>query len=103
MAPSTKLTIDEVKHVAKLANLDLSSEQIQILQDTLSETIGYVSQIQTLNTTGIHTTHQITNLKNVVREDKIDTTRILSQKEALTNAAHTHQGYFVVPQVLDKE
>jgi len=45
---------------------------------------------------------KLLGLKNVTREDKIDETRMLSQKEALSQAKKTHKGFFVVPAVIHK-
>ena len=96
-----KKIIINVDHIAKLANLPLTSEQEKALQKTLTDTLEYVSQIQLLNTDNISETNQVTNLHNVYRKDKITPERVLSQSEALSNAKKTHKGYFVVSAVIE--
>lgn len=86
----------DVKHIAKLANLPLTDSQEKKLKNTLTETLKYVSKIQSLKTKNVPETNQVTNLHNITRVDKIDTTRMLSQSEALSNANKTNNGYFVV-------
>lgn len=85
-----------VKHVARLANLNLTTKQVSDFKSQLSSVLNYVSQIQKLDTNKTPETHQVTGLKNIFRQDKIDKSRLLTQKEALANAKNTHNGYFMV-------
>jgi len=97
-----KFTIDDVKHIAQLANLVLSDEQLQKIAEQLSSVIGYMSKIQALDTKGVVETSQVTGLENVFREDVVDEKRMLSQESALSNAKNTHSGYFMVDAVLEE-
>lgn len=96
---NTKITSDEVKHIAKLAKLSLSDELIQKFSDQLTKVLDFMSSISQLDTKELNETYQVTGLENVFREDIIDESRVLSQKEALSNAKKTHNGYFVVESV----
>lgn len=96
-----KLTQKGVLHVAKLANIRLTEEQIKKFTAQLSSVISYVSKIQELDTKKIQETSQVTNLENVLREDKVEPERVLSQEDALRNTKRTHNGYFVVDSVFD--
>ncbi|MBI3559237.1 Asp-tRNA(Asn)/Glu-tRNA(Gln) amidotransferase subunit GatC [Candidatus Gottesmanbacteria bacterium] len=60
-----------------------------------------VSKLQKIETKNVVPTSQVTGLTNVFREDVIETDRILTQSEALSNAKKTHNGYFVVPKILE--
>jgi len=60
-----------------------------------------MSKIKTLDTTGIKETSQVTNLKNVFREDMIEKERMLTQEEALSNAKNTLDGYFKVKAIFN--
>ncbi len=95
------LSTNDIVKIAKLANIPISEEQSMELTNQVGVTIEYVSKLQELPTEGVVETSQVTGLENVVREDVIDTSRILTQEEALTNALHTHNGFFVVDAVLD--
>lgn len=93
-----KLTNDQVKHVAKLANLSLTEEEVQKFADQLSETVTYVEQLEQVDTANIEPTNQVTGLVNVTRED--ETKPSLSQAEALKNTKSKVDGFFKVPAVL---
>ena|SRR3989344_3852830 len=92
---------EEVMHVAELANLILTQKEVQKFLPQLVAILDFVSKLQKLNTRKIGTTSQVTGLVNVFREDAIDDSRTLSQKEALKNAHRTHNGFFVVPAIFE--
>lgn len=90
----------DIKHLSKLAHIKLSEEEEQKLTPQLEEILKYVSQLRKVATENIEPTSQVTGLVNIFREDKIDTTRVLSQKDALRNAPATHNGFVKVKSVL---
>lgn len=94
-----KLTIEEVKHIAKLANLTLSEEEIGKYSDQLSQIVDLISRLVEVVTTNIKETSQVTGLSNVFREDEVDVTRTLTQEQALSNAKRSDKGYFVVDSI----
>ncbi len=87
-----KLTKKEVQHIAKLANLTLSEEEVAVFSQQLSETLDYIEKLKELTTDGILPTFQTTGLKNITREDVVGPS--LTQEEALKNAKATYNGYF---------
>lgn len=97
-----KLSVDEVKHIAKLSKLDLTSSELTKFQEQLSKIVDYISQLSEVDTSNIEPTSQTTGLENVFRVDEVKPTNF-SQEEALAGTEKTHNGYFVVDQILDKE
>ncbi len=97
---SASLTFSDSLHIAKLANLLIKDEEIPLLASQLSAILNFVGKLQELPSSGVAETSQVTGLVNVYREDEIDKSRMLSQKDALGNAKATHDGFFVVPAVL---
>ena len=97
------LTGSDIDHIARLANLPVTTEQAHELTEQVGITVQYVSQLQSLTTTGVEETSQVTGLENVFREDKIDTSRMFTADEALANATRTHNGFFVVDRVLEEK
>jgi len=93
-------TID-IAHIAMLANLQITDEQKAKFTSQLSSVLGYMAKIQSLNTTGVVETAQVTGLTNIFREDVIDKKRMFTQVEALKNAKRVYNGYFVVPAVFE--
>jgi len=102
MAKKTLLSKEEILHLAKLAGLTISDSQLEKLPNDLSSVIEYMSKIKTLDTTGVKETSQVTNLKNVFREDIIEKDRMLTQEETLSNAKSTYNGYFKVKAIFDE-
>lgn len=99
----TTFTAKEVKHIASLANIPVTPEEESSLALGFNTTISVVDELFQVNVTGVEPTHQVTGLENVLRKDEIDKTRMLSQAQALSNAPRTHNGYFVVEQVIEQE
>jgi len=97
------LTTSDIHHISKLANLPVTDEQIKELTEQVGITVQYVSKLQTLSTKGVVETSQVTGQENVFRKDEIDPSRIFTQEEALSNAKRTHDGFFVVDQVLEEK
>lgn len=95
---------DQVIHIAKLSELNLSESELSLFSEQLSETLDYIGLLDKLEgkIKSLDATYQITNLSNVYREDKIDFSRILKREEALSNAKETYNGYFVVPGIFDE-
>lgn len=99
---SAGVSIKTVKAIATLANIPVNEHQINELSQQVGITVGYVSQLSSLPTATYLPTSQVTGLENVFREDVIEPGRILTQKQALSNAKRIYNGYFVVPAVLSK-
>lgn len=66
-----KLTRDQVLHIATLARLGLTEEEILKLQGELSNILQYVEQLGEVDTEGILPTAQVTDLANVSRADEV--------------------------------
>lgn len=92
-----------VRHIAQLANIPISSQEEEKLAKDFSETLEVVDKLQKIDTQGVEMTHQVTGLKNITREDKINKENMFTQKEALANASHIHNGFFVVERLIDAE
>ena len=97
-----KLTEKDVTHVANLARLTLTKEELIIFSEQLSEVVSYVSELNKVDTKSVEPTSQTTKLVNVFRNDlEVDTG--LTGDEVLSGTDKTHNGYFVVPQIVSKE
>lgn len=95
----TKISKDQVKHVAHLARLELDDQQVDKFAEQLGSIIGFVEQLNELDTTGVEPTTHVLTLKNVMREDKsIDG---LPREEVLKNAPDHQDGQIRVPSILE--
>ena len=95
-----KLTKDAVKHVAKLANLLLSSEEEEKYSQQLSKILDYIEQLNPVDTSDVVPTFNITPNQNVMRGDGVD--KSLSQEEALKNSPNKKNGFIVTKGVFEE-
>lgn len=102
MTSSKKITLEEIKHVAKLANLPIDDKKVEYLAEQFIATVNFVDQLQEINTENVVPTSQVTGTCNVFREDKIDMGRVLTQANAIKNAPNSKNGYFIVSRILDQ-
>ena len=88
---------DEVLHVAALARLELSDEEVTRFQEQLSAILEAVGKVSELDLEGVPPTSHPLDLVNVLAED--DPVPSLSRDEALANAPDPENGFFGVPPV----
>lgn len=96
-----KLTTEQVKYVAKLGNLQLTSEEEELYAEQLSAILDYVDQLNSVDTKNIEPTFNVTGKNSIWREDIAGES--LSQEEAVKNAPKTRNGYFVTKGVFESE
>ncbi len=98
--PKTRLDKKEIEHLASLAGLELTLEEIKKYQDQLSETLEYIENLKELDTSQIPTTTSPINSSSVYFEDGENCNRLLSEKEVFQNAKNKSKDYFSVKKIL---
>ncbi|MBI5449243.1 Asp-tRNA(Asn)/Glu-tRNA(Gln) amidotransferase subunit GatC [Candidatus Gottesmanbacteria bacterium] len=93
----------EVGHIASLTKVPLASEEEQRFAKAFNVTLAVVDKLFSIDISSVAETHQVTGLTNVFQEDEIDSGRMLTQEEALANAPRSHNGFFVVDQVIEQK
>ena len=96
----TKITSEDVKKVANLARLDLPSDEIQTYSNQLQEILGYIEQLEKVDTEGVSPTTRAVEVVNVLRQDLVETTE--SREELLDLAPHREGDFFRVPRILSE-
>ncbi len=66
-----KIPPDQVKHVAKLARLLLTDDEVTTFSGQLSDVFEYMELLNEVDTEGIEPTSQVTGLDNVYRDDEV--------------------------------
>jgi aspartyl-tRNA(Asn)/glutamyl-tRNA(Gln) amidotransferase subunit C len=92
------LTREEVLHVAELARLSLSPEEIELFTVQLNEILEYVEKLQELDTSGVAPLAHVIPLFNVFREDQVRES--LPLDAVLENAPAREDGNFLVPRII---
>jgi aspartyl-tRNA(Asn)/glutamyl-tRNA(Gln) amidotransferase subunit C len=67
----SKLSIEDVEHIAKLSRLKLSDTEKKKFSKQLSSILDYVGQLNEVDTKNVEITAQVTGLKNVYVDDEI--------------------------------
>lgn len=96
-----KLTKDQVNHVAKLANLPLTSDEEDKYSGQLSKILEYIDQLNSADTKNIEPTFNVSGSFNKFRTD--ETSASLSQEEVLSNAPKKQDGFFLTKGVFQEE
>lgn len=96
-------TLKRINEVAQLAHIPLSgTNEAESLREAFDETLKTFENLKTIDTENVPQMHQVTGLENVLREDVVDEKRMFTQDQALAGAQHTHEGYFMVEEILAK-
>jgi aspartyl-tRNA(Asn)/glutamyl-tRNA(Gln) amidotransferase subunit C len=93
-----KITREEVEHVAHLARLNLSQDELKQMTEQLDNILSYVAKLDELDTKNIIPTTHAFSISNAFRDDQIKTS--LSQEEALANCPQQNGECFVVPRII---
>lgn len=96
----SKLTKDDVLHVATLAKMNLSKAEITKYLGQLSKVIEYVSELSEVDTGNVEPTTQTTGLENVLRSDEINMSQVLPTQSALAGSEKVKNDFFEVKAVL---
>ena len=92
-----EISREEVLHVAKLARLALSEDEIERFRDQLSAILEAVGKVSELDLEGVPPTSHPLDLVNVLSED--EPAPCLAREDALANAPDPEGGFFGVPPV----
>lgn len=92
-----EISREEVLHVAKLARLALSEDEIERFRDQLNAILEAVGKVSELDLEGVPPTSHPLDLVNVLSED--EPAPCLAREDALANAPDPEGGFFGVPPV----
>lgn len=84
--PMPALTPDQVRHIAKLARLTLSEEEVEPLAKELTSILSYVDMLQEVDTKGVEPTAQVTGSRNALRADELHPSVLASPDDLLAQS-----------------
>jgi aspartyl-tRNA(Asn)/glutamyl-tRNA(Gln) amidotransferase subunit C len=93
------LSLEQVRHVAKLARLRLSDAQLELFRGQLSTVLEYVAKISELDVSGIEPMAHPTEITNRLDDDVPSPAMEVEQLLALAPQVEDH--FIAVPKVLD--
>jgi aspartyl-tRNA(Asn)/glutamyl-tRNA(Gln) amidotransferase subunit C len=95
----TRITIDEVKHVANLARLAITEEEAEKFSKQLDDIISFAEQLNELDTDHVEPTSHVLDMKNIFREDVAKPG--LPVEEVVKNAPDHENGQIKVPAIIE--
>jgi aspartyl-tRNA(Asn)/glutamyl-tRNA(Gln) amidotransferase subunit C len=95
------LTLAETEHVARLARLRLSPEELEKMRAQLSNILEHIEMLQELDVSDVSPTAQVTDMVNASRPDVV--TPSLPRDAALANAPAQAEGMFRVKAIFEEE
>jgi aspartyl-tRNA(Asn)/glutamyl-tRNA(Gln) amidotransferase subunit C len=95
----SRISVDQVKHVAHLARLAITEEEAEMFTKQLDAIITFAEQLNELDTDHVEPTSHVLDMKNVMREDVPE--KGLPVEEVLKNAPDHKDGQFRVPSILE--
>lgn len=95
-------TASDVDDISRLAHIPVTPDEKKELAAGFTKVLLVLDTLKNVDVKNTEPTSQVTGLENVTREDEVDVTRTFTQEQALSNAKRTHNGFFVVDQVLEQ-
>ena len=98
--PRTRITLEDVDHVARLARLELSAADKERMRSELDGILSYIDKLRALDTRDVEPTSHAVPVTNVMRDDVERPS--LPQEDMLANAPDRHRDMFRVPKIIEE-
>jgi aspartyl-tRNA(Asn)/glutamyl-tRNA(Gln) amidotransferase subunit C len=98
--PNTRISLEQVDHVARLARLQLSAADKERMRGELDGILSYIDKLRALDTRDVEPTSHAVPVTNVMRDDVERPS--LPQEDMLANAPDRHRDMFRVPKIIEE-
>ena len=88
-----------VRHIAKLARIAVSDEEVAALEPELNNILGWIEQLQEVDVTGVQPMTAVIPNRLRMRRDVVNDGGI--RDDVLANAPNAEHGFFAVPKVIE--
>ena len=93
------VSTEQVRHIAKLARIAMSDDEIERLAPELNNILGWVEQLGEVDTDGVEPLTAVIDQKLRLRDDAVSDGDI--RDAVLANAPEAQHGFFAVPKVIE--
>ena len=90
---------DQVRHIARLARIKMSDEEVEALVPELNNILGWIEQLGEVDTDGVEPLTAVIDNKLRLRDDVVNDGDC--RDEVLANAPGAEHGFFAVPKVIE--
>jgi aspartyl-tRNA(Asn)/glutamyl-tRNA(Gln) amidotransferase subunit C len=105
---SSGVTMEDVRRVAELANLELTAEEEPRMQRDLSAVLGYIAELNELDTAGVLAMAQVGEMLGLLDEKNGDALRVdevqpsVDRRAVMAAAPESDGRFFKVPKVIER-
>ena len=102
------VSIEEVRHVASLANLELLPDEATRMQRDLNDVLGYIAQLNELDTSSVEAMAQVGDILGIANDGFGTTLRVdearpsVDRRAVMAEAPQTDGRFFKVPKVIER-
>ncbi len=96
-----RLDKKNIQHIANLARLELTDEELETYGSQLSNILNYIDQLREVDVSGVEPTAQTAGLENIFREDEIEEWDKEEARAALEQAPELEDGQVKVKRVIE--
>jgi len=101
MDKNKSITDKDVKHVAELARISLSDDEVAVYREQFVKILRYIDKLNEVDINNVQpTSHPLEGLKNIFRKDEVRPS--LAVESALLNAPGKKGSFFSVPKILEQ-
>ncbi|GAA3885969.1 Asp-tRNA(Asn)/Glu-tRNA(Gln) amidotransferase subunit GatC [Sphingomonas limnosediminicola] len=93
------VTNEQVRHIARLARIAMSDDELERLLPELNNILGWVEQLGEVDTGGVEPLTAVIDQKLRLRDDVVNDGNI--RGDVLANAPEAQHGFFAVPKVIE--
>ncbi len=95
-----EISIALVENLANLSKLQFEEAEKPAIQQDLQKMVGFIAELETVDTTGVEPLLHMGDAANVLREDILSGS--VSREDALSNSPMADEAFFKVPKVIKK-
>ena len=95
----SEITTDDIVHIANLARLEFSQQELDQFRGNLKRILDYISKLNQLDTNDVPPTSHVIPIRNVTKADEV--IRRYDRQQILANAPSQEKGYFEVPKIIE--
>ena len=101
MSKKNKISEQEVKKIAELSRLSLSSDELKKRTQDMNNIINYMNILNEINTDDVEELYNVNDMNNTLRDDSFEES--LDKKDVLKNSPSSNKDYIEVPLTVKKE
>ena len=101
MSKKNKVSEQEVKKIAELSKLSLTSEELKKRTEDMNNILNYMDTLNEINTENVEELYNVNDIKNSLREENFESS--LDKKDVLANSPSSNSDYVEVPLTVKKD